>query len=331
KQIHYQEGKHVELSMIPFDNKETFEVLQKGETNGIFQLESAGMQNVLIDLKPTTFEDIVAVNALYRPGPMEFIPLYIDRKHKKKPVHYIHEDLSPILEKTYGVLVYQEQIMQVVHKMAGFSYGEADLLRRAVSKKDKALLMENKQAFLAGCEKNGYSKKITEELFDWIDRFANYGFNRSHAVAYSFISYQLAYLKANYPKAFFVETLSMQIGNTDKMQMYLREARNRGLEIFPPSINRSIGKFRAEKNGIRMGLNMIKGVGYQAVQAILQARKKGEFTNIFDFCLRVPLKKINRKVMEALILAGAFDETYDNRATLLASLDEAIEQGELFK
>lgn len=331
KQIHFYSRKPIELKDIPLHDNKTFQLLQKGETNGIFQLESAGMKRVLSDLKPTSFEDVVAVNALYRPGPMEFIPLYIERKNSQAPVPYIHEDLAPILEKTYGVLVYQEQIMQIVHKMAGFTYGEADILRRAVSKKDKISLLANRDKFLNGCRKMGYSEAIGKEIFDWIVRFANYGFNRSHAVAYSIISYQLAYLKANYPKAFFVEVLSMQIGNTDKLQMYMREAKKHHLNIYPPSINHSIGKFRVEKNGIRMGLNMIKGVGYQAVQEILEARKKGNFKHLFDFCLRVSLTKINRKVIESLILAGAFDETHSNRATLLASLDEAMEQGELFK
>ncbi|SHN05906.1 DNA polymerase III subunit alpha [Gracilibacillus kekensis] len=331
KQIKYQQNTDIDLDKIPFDDAKTYQLLQRAETNGVFQLESQGMQKVLRELKPTNFEDIVAVNALYRPGPMEFIPSYIERKHHRKKVEYLHLDLEDILAKTYGVLVYQEQIMQIVNKMAGFSYGEADILRRAVSKKDKGSLLENKQKFLNGCRKNGYIKEVAEEVFDWIVRFSNYGFNRSHAVAYSVIAYQLAYLKANYPIPFFIEMLSMNIGNVEKTQIYLREAKNRNITIFPPSINNSIGKFREEKNGIRLGLNMIKGVGFQAVQAIIQARKEQRFKSLFDFCLRVSLQKINRAIIESLILAGAFDELHENRATLLASLDEALEQGELFK
>ncbi|MGP4041601.1 DNA polymerase III subunit alpha [Gracilibacillus sp. D59] len=331
KQIEFHYKKYISIENIPFDDENTYRLLQKGETNGIFQLESQGMQKVLRELRPSNFEDIVAVNALYRPGPMEFIPTYIERKHKKKEIPHLHPDLASILEKTYGVLVYQEQIMQIVHKMAGFTYGEADILRRAVSKKDKTLLMDNKQKFINGSLKNGYNNQTAEEVFDWIVRFSNYGFNRSHAVAYSVIAYQLAYLKANYPVAFFIEMLSMNMGNTEKIQIYLREAKSRNIEVLPPSINQSIGKFKAEKGGIRIGLNIIKGIGFQAVQTILDARKNQHFKNLFDFCLRVPLQKINRTIIESLILAGAFDELHDNRATLLASLDEAMEQGELFR
>ncbi|MDX8046703.1 DNA polymerase III subunit alpha [Gracilibacillus sp. S3-1-1] len=331
KQIEFHYKISISLENIPFDDVNTFHLLQKGETNGVFQLESQGMQNVLKELKPTNFEDIVAVNALYRPGPMEFIPTYIERKHQKRPIPSVHPDVDAILQTTYGVLLYQEQIIQTVHQMAGFTYGEADILRRAVSKKDKQLLMDNKQKFIHGSLQNGYTKKTAEEVFDWIVRFSNYGFNRSHAVAYSVIAYQLAYLKANYPLAFFVEMLSMHTGNTEKIQLYLREAKGRGITILPPSINESIGKFKIEKGGIRLGLTLIKGIGYQVVQPIIDARKNQLFRNLFDFCLKVPMKQINRSVMEALILAGTFDELHDNRATLLASLDEAIEQGELFK
>ncbi len=331
KQIEYHDKYSISLRNIPFDDENTYKLLQKGETNGIFQLESQGMQKVLRELRPTNFEDIVAVNALYRPGPMEFIPTYIERKNKTKEIPHLHPDLASILEKTYGVLVYQEQIMQIVHKMAGFTYGEADILRRAVSKKDKTLLIDNKQKFINGSLENGYNSRTAEEVFDWIVRFSNYGFNRSHAVAYSVIAYQLAYLKANYPVAFFIEMLSMHMGNSEKIQIYLREAKSRNIAILPPSINQSIGKFKAEKGSIRIGLNIIKGIGFQAVQTILDARKNQRFKNLFDFCLRVPLQKINRSIIESLILAGAFDELHDNRATLLASLDEAMEQGELFR
>ncbi|UOQ47159.1 DNA polymerase III subunit alpha [Gracilibacillus caseinilyticus] len=331
KQIERQHKRRISLDDIPSDDPATFSLLQNGHTNGVFQLESQGMQQVLRELKPTEFEDVVAVNALYRPGPMEFIPAYVARKHGKEKVRYPHPDLEPILAKTYGVLVYQEQIMQIVNLMAGFSYGEADILRRAVSKKDKDALINNRSKFINGCLQKGYARQIAEQIFDWIVRFSNYGFNRSHAVAYSVIAYQLAYLKANYPVAFFIEMLSSQMGNQDKIQVYLREAKARDIRVLPPSINESIGKFKAEKQGIRIGLNLIKGVGYQAFQEIFEVRKKQRFKSLFDFCLRVPLQKVNRSIIESLILAGAFDELHDNRATMLASLDEAMEQGELFK
>lgn len=331
QQIQYHYGKSITLDRSKFTNKNTFSLLQQGLTNGIFQLESQGMQNVLRELKPTEFEDIVAVNALYRPGPMEFIPQYIGRKHHQQPITYLHEDLKPILEKTNGVLVYQEQIMQIVHRMAGFSYGEADILRRAVSKKESATLRSMQEKFIKGCTQNGYTKQIAEEIFEWIYRFSNYGFNRSHAVAYSVISYQLAFIKANYPLVFYTEILSMNLGNLDKIQMYIREAKNQGITILPPSINKSIGRFKIEGDSIRVGLGLLKGVGFQAIQELIQIRKNQPFKNLFDFCLRTSTAKINRSMIETLILSGAFDETHHNRATLLATLDEAIEQGELFR
>ncbi|MFC4403678.1 DNA polymerase III subunit alpha [Gracilibacillus xinjiangensis] len=319
----------IDIEKIPLHDEKTFELFRNGLTNGVFQLESQGMKQVLREMQPSHFEDIVAVNALYRPGPMQFIPTYNNRKNGREKVDYLHPDLEPILKKTYGVLIYQEQIMQIANKLAGFSYGEADLLRRAVSKKEKDAILAQKEKFIQGCKENGYQASLANEVFDWIIKFSNYGFNRSHAVAYSMIAYQLAYLKANYPLVFFAEVLSMQLGNVEKLQLYIREAKNRGITILPPSINQSIGKFKVEGKAIRMGLNVIKGIGYTVVQDILTTRKNAPFKNIFDFCLRVP-SQLKRNVIESLILAGAFDETYSNRATLLASLDDAIEQGELF-
>ncbi|MBM7554978.1 DNA polymerase III subunit alpha [Thalassobacillus pellis] len=319
------------LGRIPLDDQKTFHTLREGRTNGIFQLESQGMRNVLQQLKPNHFEDVVAVNALYRPGPMEYIPLFIARKHGKKTVEYPHSDIQPILEKTFGVLVYQEQIMQVANRIAGFSLGEADILRRAVSKKKKDVLEQQRKAFVNGCKESGYDASVGEEIYQWIVKFSNYGFNRSHAVAYSMISYQLAYLKTHYPACFLSELMNSQAGNQDKLTAYIREARDFGINILPPSVNESFAVFRVTKQAIRMGLLPIKGVGYQAIQAIIDGRRNSNYKNLFDFCLKVSLKAVNRSVIESLILAGAFDETYDNRARLLASIDHAMEQGELFK
>lgn len=319
----------IDMGKIPLNDENTFTLLRNGRTNGVFQLESQGMKQVLREMQPSHFEDIVAVNALYRPGPMQFISTYNNRKNGYEEVEYIHSDLKPILEKTYGVLIYQEQIMQIANKLAGFSYGEADLLRRAVSKKEKDAILAQKEKFIKGCMENGYEATLADKVFDWIIRFSNYGFNRSHAVAYSMIAYQLAYLKANHPLVFFAEVLSMHTGNVEKLQMYMREAKNQGIPILPPSINNSIGKFRVEGNAIRIGFSVIKGIGYTVARDILTTRKNAPFKNIFDFCLRIP-GQLKRNVIESLILAGAFDETYSNRATLLASLDDAIEQGELF-
>lgn len=323
--------KKKESSRITFDtysDPATFSLLRNGKTTGVFQLESKGMRDVLERLEPTHFEDIVAVNALYRPGPMEFIQTYINRKNGSEEVNYPHPDLHPILHKTYGVLIYQEQIMQIAHKMAGFSLGQADILRRAVSKKKEQAIVEQKDAFINGCRSNGYSKDVAEEMFQWIVRFSNYGFNRSHAVAYSIISYQLAYLKAHYPAYFMAELMSSV--STDRIQSYINEARDLSVKVLPPSINRSFGRYTVERGAIRIGLGSIKGVGKNALREILQTRKAKLFNHLFDFCRRVSLSVVNRPVMESLILAGCFDESNPNRASLLASLDHAMEQGELF-
>jgi DNA polymerase III subunit alpha len=329
--IRYKEKKDFVLEQIPEEDPITFNLLKKGRTNGVFQLESDGMKQVLKQLVPNTFDDIVAVNALYRPGPMDFIPTYIDRKHGKKQTTYPHPDLEPILESTYGVLIYQEQIMQIAHRIAGYTLGQADVLRRAVSKKKQEIMDAQQEAFIAGCIKNGYERKVGEEIFAWIVKFSNYGFPKSHAVAYSKISYQLAYLKAHFPRHFYAELLT-SIGNQqEKIHAYVNEMKELNIQVGSPSINKSYGRFSVEDHCIRMGLLSIKGIGNQTVQEILRARKDGPFKNLFDFCLRVTPKLVNRQSMEALIMAGAFDETYNNRASLLASIDQAMEQGELFR
>lgn len=324
------EGKKIELGKIPFNDKETFHLLGKGDTTGIFQLESSGMRRVLSNLKPSEFEDIVAVNALYRPGPMENIPLYIAGKHKKRQVSYLHNDLKPILEKTYGVIVYQEQIMQIASKMAGFSLGEADILRRAVSKKKLETLEEQREKFVEGCISREYSKKVASDVYDLIVRFANYGFNRSHSVAYSVISYQLAYLKANFPTAFFAALLTSAIGQQQKVNQYILDAKSKGLEISSPSINKSYAGFTILNKGkIQFGLAEVKNVGIRAIEEIIEERNnEGSFHDIFHFCSRISSKNITRRTMESLILAGCFDELGHHRAGLLATLDYAIEYGE---
>ena len=328
--VYKYEKKKMELEKLPKDDPHTFRLLQQGKTNGIFQFESEGMKQVLIQLKPDNFEDLVAVNALYRPGPMEFISTYIERKREKENFEYAHPDLKPILKNTYGVLVYQEQIMQIAHTFASYSYGQADILRRAVSKKQTEVLRGERERFINGCIKNGYSKEIAEQIFAWIMKFSNYGFNRSHAVAYSKVAYQLAYLKAHFPKHFFAELLSSSIHQQEKVQLYLKELKQIGIEVKAPSINKSYGKFTVEQDGIRIGLSLIKGIGNQVVKEIVRVRKQGMFKNLYDFCIRVSTKIVNRKVLELLIKAGAFDETYPNRASMLASLDDALERGELF-
>lgn len=323
------QGKKIDIHSLPLNDKKTFELLRKGNTTGIFQLESEGMREVLRKLKPNEFEDIVAVNALYRPGPMENIPIYIARKHGKKQVQYPHPNLKDILEITYGVIVYQEQIMQIASKMAGFSLGEADLLRRAVSKKNKQILVKERAHFISGMMNRGYDKMTANKIYDYIVRFADYGFNRSHAVAYSMIAYQLAYLKAHYPLYFMAALLTSVIGNEEKIADYITKAKQSGIKILPPSINKSYFPFVVEKNAIRFSLAAIKGVGAVFLKELIQERRNGAFKDLFDVCIRLSSKMRKRRLLEALVFAGAFDEFNKDRATLLASLDVAIDHANL--
>lgn len=321
--------KKINIRGLPMDDPAVFQLLSKGETTGIFQLESEGMRNVLKRLQPSDFEDIVAVNALYRPGPMENIPNYINRKHGKESINYYHKDLEEILCSTYGVIVYQEQIMQIASKMAGFTLGEADLLRRAVSKKQKDVLEKEKVHFVKGAQRKGYHEKTANEIYELIVQFANYGFNRSHAVAYSMIAYQLAYLKANYPLYFMAALLTSSIGNIGKILQYIQELKQMNIELLPPSINQSNYYFRVERDKIRYSLVAIKGIGGNVMREILKARKQKKFEDLFDFCIRVSPKTINRKVIEMLIYSGCFDEFGEDRATLLATIDVAIQHAQL--
>lgn len=329
--IYRRTGKKLDIRSIPLEDSGTFDLLAKGETTGVFQLESEGMRKVLMKLRPTRFEDIVAVNALYRPGPMENIPLFIDRKHGRGQVVFPHPDLQPILENTYGVIVYQEQIIQIASRMAGFSLGEADLLRRAVGKKQKEILDRERNHFVQGAVKKGYDPAIANDIYDLIVRFANYGFNRSHAVAYSMIAYQLAYLKAHYPLFFMAGLLTSAIGNETKLSQYIMESRQKDIKILPPSINLSGYAFQVEKEGIRYSLAAIRSVGSTALKEIIQARKNKKFEDLFDFCFRVSSKAINRKTLEYLVHSGCFDEFGEDRAVLLASLDVALEHAQLMK
>ncbi|TDL34326.1 DNA polymerase III subunit alpha [Jeotgalibacillus sp. S-D1] len=317
------------LEDIPGDDRETFDLLSKGLTVGIFQLESDGMKNVLTKLKPSKFEDIVAVNALYRPGPMEHIPLFIKRKHKIETVQYAHEDLKDILSPTHGIIVYQEQIMQIAARLAGFTLGQADMLRRAVSKKKKEDLDRERARFVQGSIKRGYGEKTGNEIYDLIVQFANYGFNKSHAVAYSLIAYQLAYLKAHYAKHFMAALMTSVTGNEDKMRLYIRECERLNIPVLPPSINKSQRYFAVEEEGIRYSISSIKGIGKTPAMDIVTVRRSKEYKDLFDLCVRVPSKSINRKVIEALVFSGALDDFGKDRSTLLATIDVALEHASL--
>ncbi len=319
-----------QLNQIPEEDSKTFEMLSKGDTDGVFQLESSGMRDVLKRLRPTSFEDIVAVCALYRPGPMQNIPAYIDGKHGNRPIDVLHPDLEPILKPTYGVIVYQEQIMQIASIMAGFSLGEADLLRRAVSKKKRDILEEEQAHFIKGAKQKGYSIELAKKVYDWIVRFADYGFNRSHAVAYGVIAYRLAYLKAHFPAPFITALLTSVGHHPEKLSEYKTLLNSQGLALLPPSINQSQADFSTDSKGVRFGLTAIKHIGIPAVRDILEAREAQPFKNLLDFCRRVNPKKVTRRTIESLIMSGAMDEFGHDRAPMLAGLDHVLDQAEAY-
>lgn len=321
----------LEILKIPLDDAKTMELIRRVDTVGIFQLESDGMKNLLRQMKATKFDDIVATIALFRPGPMENIPVYIKAKENASSIRYLHPDLKAIVEDTYGVLIYQEQIMQVAQKMAGFTLGRADLLRKAMGKKDPEKLMSLKAEFIRGCLAKGYDQKLADELYELIFKFANYGFNKSHSVAYAMISYQMAYLKANYPTMFYAALLSSVIGGDLKTSQYLEEARAHGVNILPPSINESTEIYELSEAGIRLPLLLIRSVGGAACREILNERSLGPFKSFHDFVARINTRRFSRPSVEALIDAGAFDEFGYNRKSLLASLDEAYQYADLVK
>ena len=317
----------IDLNQLPMQDEKTFALLRKGDTTGIFQLESEGMRQALRQIQPNQFSDIVAVNALYRPGPMDFIPIYSKRKKGQEPVIMPHPDLTPILNETYGIIVYQEQIMRIAHVMAGFTIGEADLLRRAVSKKKREVLEENRMKFVQGAKQQGYDELVADEVYELIVRFADYGFAKSHAVAYSLISYQLAYLKANYPVNFYAALLTNASGNQEKVMQILQEARAAGIEVLPPSIFKSGRYFKVEQQKIRFSLSAIKGVPQPVLKQIGLLNKE-EIHSLFELAIALgPL--FNRKNIEPLIKAGALDDFGKDRAVLLATLDAAVKQAEL--
>lgn len=324
-------GCHIDFSGSTYDDPATYQMLSTGETTGVFQLESSGMRNVLRDLKPNTFEDLIAVLALYRPGPMEQIPRFIRAKHGKEAIHYPHPNLEPILKDTYGIIVYQEQIMQIAAQMAGFSLGQADILRRAVSKKKHEVLEEQRKAFVKGCMNQGYSEETGHAVYDLIVRFADYGFNRSHSAAYAVLAYQTAFLKANYPLQFMAALLTTVMENHKKMAAYIEDCRRNGIVVLPPDINESERNFSVGNGVIRMGLAAVKNVGTHAITSILEERQKRPYRDLIDFCRRVNLRTCNRRVIESLIQCGAMDTLPGHRALRLAMLDEALEQGGVYQ
>ncbi|MFD0962266.1 DNA polymerase III subunit alpha [Paenibacillus chungangensis] len=318
-------GREIDFHTVDDNDPATYAMLGKGETTGIFQLESAGVRRVLRELKPTGFEDIISVLALYRPGPMEFIPQYIGGKHGTIDVHYPHPDLKPVLADTYGIIVYQEQIMAIASQMAGFTLGEADLLRRAVSKKKREVLDEQRAHFVQGSLRMGYVAEDANRVYDMIVRFADYGFPRAHATAYGVLAFQTAWLKAHYPVPFMASMLSSVTGNMRKTAQYVDECRRMGIEVLPPDVNESGVSFTPVDGAVRFGLAAVKNVGTTAIEAIMRERKKQPYDSMLDLCKRVDLRVVNKRVLESLVSAGAFDSLPGHRAQLLGALEETME------
>ncbi len=320
-------GEKIDIDNIPLDDPATFELFSQGKTLAIFQFESSGMQDYLRQLKPNNILELSDMNALYRPGPMANIPDYIDRKHRRKEVTYLHPLMEQTLKDTYGIIVYQEQVMQLARDIAGFSLAEADILRRAMGKKKQEIMEKMAPAFVEGAQRNGINKELAIEIFNLIERFANYGFNKSHSLAYAFLAYQTAWLKAHYPAEFLAANMNAEISNTEKIPQLIEEARSFGIDVIPPDVNRSFSRFVAtDDKTILFGLAGIKNVGTRVEEPIVNARREKPFTSFFNFVSRVDTRVINRKVLEALISAGAFD-TIENRrrAPLLAAIDTALE------
>ncbi|MDA1292684.1 MAG: DNA polymerase III subunit alpha [bacterium] len=326
--IERTKGEGVDITTIPLDDEETFALLQRGDTTGVFQLESGGMRRYLKQLKPTEFSDIVAMVSLYRPGPMEWIPSYIKRKHGREKVQYIHDDLKPILEPTYGIGVYQEQILLIAQVFAGFSLGQADILRKAIGKKVMSELESQREKFIEGALEKKYPKKLAEKIFDdVITPFAGYGFNKSHAAGYARIAYETAYLKTKFPTEFMAALLSADAQRTDRVMIEIEECRSMGIEVLPPDINQSLRHFTAlpEQNAIRFGLTAIKGIGDSSVLQIIDARQQGgKFEGIEDFAARIPAKVLNKKTLEALSKSGSLDSMAD-RSKVVTHYDKIVE------
>ena len=315
---------------IPLNDKHTYNLLKAANTTAVFQLESRGMKDMLKQAKPDCFEDIIALVALYRPGPMDLIPDFCRRKHGLQRVEYPHPAVEPILKETYGIMVYQEQVMQIAQVVAGYSLGGADLLRRAMGKKKKEEMDAQRAVFIEGAVKNGTPERQAGELFDLMEKFASYGFNKSHAAAYALVAYHTAYLKAHYPAAFLAATMSADMNNTDSVNIFYEDCAPNHVEVLAPDINQSGFRFQpVSDKEVLYGLGAVKGTGWAAIEVILAAREKdGPFKDLFDFCRRLDLRKVNRRVIESLIRAGAFDKLEPNRAALLAGVGLAINAAE---
>jgi len=326
-----KESRGIELDgdALPLDDARTYQLLTEARTFGVFQLESAGMRDALKRLKPQRIEDIIAMVALYRPGPMDLIEDFVNRKHGRSPIAYEHPLMEPVLQETYGIMVYQEQVMRLAADLAGFSLGEADTLRKAMGKKDRELMATQREKFVTGGKANKIDGRKAERIWDLIEKFAGYGFNKSHAACYGVVAYQTAYLKANHPTEFMAALLTSEMEKTDKIVQYVEETRAMGLRVEPPDVNVSRADFTVAGEAIHFGLAAIKNVGATAIESIVRTREAdGRFAALDDFCARVDLRLVNRRVVECLIKAGAFDSLQSTRAGLLAALDQAMDSGQ---
>ena len=319
---------HIKLNMdsIPLDDKDTYAMLQRGDTTAVFQFESPGMKDVHKQIKPDRFEDLIAIVSLYRPGPMDNIPTYIKRKHGEEEITYLHPDLAPILDETYGIMVYQEQVMKIAQALGGYTLGGADKLRKVMGKKMRDEIPKQRKMFTEGAVKKGIDEATATKIFDQMEKFASYGFNKSHAAAYSLVSYQTAYLKAHYPVEFLCAVMSLDMGNIDKLMTYKEECKKLGFKVLPPDINKSDADFAVENGNIRYALAAIKSVGAANMEAIEEERRKhGPYKDMSDFIHRIDAKQINRRQLEQLIKAGAFDCLESNRGKLFANIDTIIQ------
>lgn len=324
-------GKRLDISTIPMDDVKTYKLLRKGDALGVFQLESSGMRALLTSMKPEVFTDLIALVALYRPGPLEsgMVDDFVNTKHGKMVAQYPLPQLEPILKETYGVIVYQEQVMKIANVLANYTLGDADMLRRAMGKKIKEVMDNEKEKFMEGCRGNNIPEEKAEYIFDLMAKFAGYGFNKSHSAAYALIAYQTAYLKAHYPAQFMAALLSCDVNNTDKVVMYINECKDHEIEVLPPDINESDTDFNVIEGRIRFGLAAVKNVGGAALESIIEERdKEGHYKGIEDFCNRIDSRKVNRRVIESLIKAGAFDSIGNKRSQLFAILDQALDQAQ---
>ena len=329
--IEKERGKRLDLTMIPEDDEKTYKLLRKGDAQGVFQLESPGMRALLASMQPEVFTDLIALVALFRPGPLEsgMVSAFVDTKHGRMVAKYPLPQLEPILKETYGVIVYQEQVMKIANVLANYSLGDADNLRRAMGKKIPEVMAGEKSKFMAGAKANHIPEDKAEYIFDLMAKFAGYGFNKSHSAAYALLAYQTAYLKAHYPAQFMAALLSLDVSNTDKVVLYINECKDHEIEVLPPDINESDQDFNVVEGRIRFGLAAVKNVGGAALDSIMEERgKEGAFTSLEDFCRRVDSRKVNKRVIESLIKAGAFDSLGARRAQLSAILDQAMEQAQ---